>query len=225
MVPEVIEQMRKELYDTRFCVSDFEKYDLKALENTNEPFFWMVREHGTTLSYIGPTRMSQLFDSEEYRIALMKDELAPITDINYWNDNSSKYFYWSGYNLTSIQKEDMNVIFQQIWSDNIKKLKDKYPEEYAVINKPLNLAMNPQIEKLVEEVLGIAENMNDDSLSKCLNRLSNWTRKAVNHKIEIYRDFAKYSFGFCEMINGKSGINGGIIFNPNATNKHWSIHT
>ncbi len=29
MIPEIIEQMRKELYDTHFCISDFEKYDLK----------------------------------------------------------------------------------------------------------------------------------------------------------------------------------------------------
>ena len=32
MIPEIIEQMRKELYDTKLCISDFEKYDLKTLE-------------------------------------------------------------------------------------------------------------------------------------------------------------------------------------------------
>lgn len=47
MIPEIIEQMRKELYDTKLCISDFEKYDLKTLEKTNEPFFWLVRTHGT----------------------------------------------------------------------------------------------------------------------------------------------------------------------------------
>ena len=45
MIPEIIEQMRKELYDTKLCISDFEKYDLKTLEKTNEPFFWLVRTH------------------------------------------------------------------------------------------------------------------------------------------------------------------------------------
>lgn len=55
MIPEIIEQMRKELYDTNLCISDFEKYDLKALENTNEPFFWLVRTHGTHLCFIGPS--------------------------------------------------------------------------------------------------------------------------------------------------------------------------
>ena len=44
MIPEIIEQMRKELYDTKLCISDFEKYDLKTLEKINEPFFWLVRD-------------------------------------------------------------------------------------------------------------------------------------------------------------------------------------
>ena len=30
MIPEIIEQMRKELYDTKLCISDFEKYDLNT---------------------------------------------------------------------------------------------------------------------------------------------------------------------------------------------------
>lgn len=55
MIAEVIEQMRKELYDTHFCISDFEKYDLKELENTSEPFFWLVRDGGTNLCFIGPS--------------------------------------------------------------------------------------------------------------------------------------------------------------------------
>ena len=33
MIPEIIEQMRKELYDTKLCISDFEKYDLKSFKN------------------------------------------------------------------------------------------------------------------------------------------------------------------------------------------------
>lgn len=39
MIPEIIEQMRKELYDTKLCISDFEKYDLKTLERLMSHFF------------------------------------------------------------------------------------------------------------------------------------------------------------------------------------------
>ena len=57
MIPEIIEQMRKELYDTKLCISDFEKYDLKTLEKTNEPFFWLVR---TPVSYTHLTLPTKL---------------------------------------------------------------------------------------------------------------------------------------------------------------------
>lgn len=67
MIAEVIEQMRKELYDTHFCISDFEKYDLKELENTNEPFFWLVRDGGTSLCFIGPS-MENLFFIREHSV-------------------------------------------------------------------------------------------------------------------------------------------------------------
>ena len=77
MIPEIIEQMRKELYDTKLCISDFEKYDLKTLEKTNEPFFWLVRTHGTHLCFIGPS-VESLFSSESNRFAIMKDSLAII---------------------------------------------------------------------------------------------------------------------------------------------------
>lgn len=53
MKKEIINQMRDELYDTKSCQHDFEKYDVEALAKTNEPFFWMVRELGTTLCNIG----------------------------------------------------------------------------------------------------------------------------------------------------------------------------
>ena len=85
MIPEIIEQMRKELYDTKLCISDFEKYDLKTLEKTNEPFFWLVRTHGTHLCFIGPS-VESLFSSESNRFAIMKDSHAIIASIVYWDD-------------------------------------------------------------------------------------------------------------------------------------------
>ena len=104
-------------------------------------------------------------------------------------------------------------------------MQEEYPEEYAAINVPLELVMSLETEKQVCEAKMFAQSLNDDSLSNCLKRLSNWTRQAVNHKIEIYLDFALHSFVFCEKINNKPNINGGIIFNPNATQNRWSIHT
>lgn len=221
----IIDQMRSELFDTRLCKQDFEKYDTAQLLETDEPFLWMVREHGTSLALIGPTQMDKMFHSESWRIALMKNPLDAIANILYWNDETAKYFYWSGYELCRIEKNELGIIYQRIWSGRIKKLQEEYPEEYAVINMPLELVMSLETEKQVCEAKIFAQSLNDDSLSNCLKRLSNWTRQAVNHKVEIYLDFTLHSFGFCEKINDKPNINGAVIFNPHATQNRWSIHT
>ena len=104
MIPEIIEQMRKELYDTKLCISDFEKYDLKTLEKTNEPFFWLVRTHGTHLCFIGPS-VESLFSSESNRFAIMKDSLAIIASIVYWDDlDYNKYFIGMEHNFKKYLK-------------------------------------------------------------------------------------------------------------------------
>ena len=225
MIAEVIEQMRKELYDTRFCISDFEKYDLKELENTNEPFFWLVRDGGTSLCFIGPS-MENLFSLESIRFAVMKEPLANISNIVYWSDcNTNKYFYWDGAHLQKVSKYKIISIFNNIWGSRIQQLSVQYPEEYAVINTPLKLKMSPEILERVKEVKNIASELQDSSFEDCLKRLQKWDRYAVDQHIEIYGDFAKNSFGFSEVVNGEHKICGGIIMSPNATEKRWNIHT
>lgn len=225
MIAEVIEQMRKELYDTHFCISDFEKYDLKELENTNEPFFWLVRDGGTSLCFIGPS-MENLFSLESIRFAVMKEPLANISNIVYWPDcNANKYFYWDGTHLQKVSKYKIISIFNNIWGRRIQQLSVQYPEEYAVINTPLKLKMSPEISERVKEVKDIASGLQDSSFEDCLKRLQKWDRYAVDQHIEIYGDFAKNSFGFSEVANGEHKICGGIIMSPNATEKRWNIHT
>ena len=225
MIAEVIEQMRKELYDTHFCISDFEKYDLKELENTNEPFFWLVRDGGTNLCFIGPS-MENLFSLENIRFAVMKEPLANISNIVYWPDyNANKYFYWDGAHLQKVSKYKIISIFNNIWGSRIHQLSVQYPEEYAVINTPLKLKMSPEISERVKEVKNIASELQDSSFEDCLKRLQKWDRYAVDQHIEIYGDFAKNSFGFSEVVNGEHKICGGIIMSPNATEKRWNIHT
>ena len=61
MIPEIIEQMRKELYDTKLCISDFEKYDLKTLEKTNEPFFLVSAHTRNTFVFYWPQCRKSFF--------------------------------------------------------------------------------------------------------------------------------------------------------------------
>ena len=223
MIREIIEQMRKELYDTNLCISEFEKYDLKALENTNEPFFWLVRTHGTHLCFIGPS-VESLFSSESNRFTIMRDSLAIIASVFYLDDlDYNKYFYWDGAGLQKVTKDKMVSIFNNIWGNRIQQLSVQYPEEYAAINKPLGLKMSPEISEC--EVKNIASELQDPSFENCLKMLLSWPRTAVNQYVEIYGDFAKNSFGFSNVINGERKICGGIIMSPNATERRWIIHT
>lgn len=71
-----------------------------------------------------------------------------------------------------------------------------------------------------------ANELGDSSLVDCLERLTHWTRLAVDHKIELYSDFEEYSFTFCEKVNGEPRVCGGIIYSESASDgRHWSMHT
>ncbi|CDB10892.1 putative uncharacterized protein [Bacteroides sp. CAG:633] len=124
--------MRSELFDTRLCKQDFEKYDVAQLQDTDEPFLWMVREHGTSLALIGPTQMDKMFRSESWRIALMRNPLDAIANILYWNDETAKCFYWSGFELCRIEKDELGIIYQRIWSGRIKKLQESQNDKVVV---------------------------------------------------------------------------------------------
>ena len=64
-----------------------------------------------------------------------------------------------------------------------------------------------------DEVMQYAKSINDTSLQNCLDRLKEWEKNPNRPcEIEIYYDFAPYSFGFTERYpDGKIGINGRII--------------
>ena len=156
----------------------------------------------------------------------MKDSLAIIASIVYWDDlDYNKYFYWDGAQLQKVSKDKVISIFNNIWGSRIHQLSIQYPEEYAAINKPLEFKMSPEISERVKEVKNIASELQDSSFEDCLKSLQKWVRFAINQHIEIYGDFAKNSFGFSEVVNGERKICGGIIMSPNATERRWSIHT
>ena len=61
-------------------------------------------------------------------------------------------------------------------------------------------------------------------LVRALCREFNWPH---SEKIEFYDDYMPYSFSFCEIKNGKSAMNGGLILHgqENMQTAHYSIHT
>lgn len=223
MREKIIEYMRSQLSKERLCIEDFEKYDVPALEKSMEPFFWMVREHGTSLDYIGPTRMNKLFENEAARFQIFRESDSPIYSIKYWRDG--RLFFFDGLQLVEISKPEVDVIYENIWHNEIERLKERYPLEYEMRDKPLELEMSDDTRKLYEETLAFAESIGDTSLKDCVCRLQHHARYAICHKINLYRDFADKSFGFSETIYGDSRLVGGIIYSSHLDNNRWSTHT
>jgi len=65
-----------------------------------------------------------------------------------------------------------------------------------------------------EKTVKYAESIGDETLNKCIERLKQWeTNSNGRYEIELYYDFAPYSFGFAEVAqDGTRGIVGGLLY-------------
>lgn len=236
MVNKIIEQMRSYLPENESCINDFEKYDVKDVENNWEPFFWVVRDYGTSLCHIGPTRMNKLFENEASRFQIFRDPDAPIGSVKWWNEG--RVFFYDGFQLVQIHKVDIECIYANIWYSEIERLKEKYPTEYEMRNKLLEIRMEEQVAERLEKSKEFANSIGDTSLDDCLTRLSKHSRLGVDHYISLFPDFSKHGYIFCEYLNNECRMNGGIIYHGNPKEGYkenssvqlnpsygWSIHT
>lgn len=225
MVQKIIEQMTAELNDTRFCKSDFE-YDLKSLNGYDGPFFWMVRQNGTSLQLIGASEMLKWKECQGMRFQMFRDKNWAIASIMYWNEPNTKYFYYDGISMVSVTKEDIPVIWDALFSSFLNMVIEEHQDEYNIKDEPLDIEYaSEETEKRMKEAMKLAEGMQDTSLQACLDNLSKHWRSSDNHVIQIYNDFAKHSFGWSEIINGKCVMNGGLIYHDYKKNDHWQIHS
>ena len=222
---ELIAAMRDEIFVGGWCEKDFEKYDVSSIEKCGEPFLWTVRETGTSLDFIGATRMRECFANEQLRMEIFRDETAPIaSSLFHWCDDM-RHYYFDGLSLVPVSTGEIKDIYQNLWSEEIKLQRELHKEECEACKKELSLVImcdadwyNMVIKKSVE--------MNDPSLGMCLSRLTHWDRQAVNHTIEIYKDFGTYDIYFVEMVNGQKRTCGGIVYDKEGYDgKHWSMHT
>ena len=228
MKQEVIEQMRTQLYDTDWCRKDFEIYS-KTLKETTEPFFWMVREYGTSLVKLGVSEIQRWFSNEVLRMAIFREMSMPLDSLMYYTNSGCgawKLFYLDGLTLTRISKMDMLTIFNNLvcayWADKTNEFK----EEFNMCNKPLEIKFaSIEAERAFNQSLEYAKELNDNSLNECVSRLSKWVRIAVDHCIVLSCDFTEHGFYFQEKVNGEPKICGGIIMDKSAKEKRWSTHT
>ena len=187
----------------------------------------MVREHGTTLLKIGASEIARWFSNECCRFDMFRNPDAPFGYISYYsNYEHLKIFYWDGLDLRRITMQDAANIYDNLVTPMWEQKNQQYPKEYEMRSKPLEIRfMSEETEKRYQADLLYAQGLNDTSLQDCVNRLSHWCRKAVDHYISISSDFTEHGYCFCEMVNGEPRINGGIIMSQYAEKNRWSTHT
>lgn len=113
MKQEIIKKLRSELNDTYWCQNDFEKYDIESFQGKDEPFFFLIRENGTSLIFVGPSLEYKL-RSEANRFRTMRDPEWVIKDFLFYQEDGIKYFYYDGYIINRIsQKEEIGDIFKK----------------------------------------------------------------------------------------------------------------
>lgn len=233
----IIDKMRSYLSENENCIKDFEKYDIKELEENWEPFFWMVREYGTSLLHIGPSRMNNLFRNETSRFQIFRDNDAPIASLKYWGDNGRIFFY-DGFQLVEIHSIDIECIYANIWYNEIERVKEEHIAEFEMCDKPLEIRMEECVAAKLDASMAFAKSISDTSLEECLARLSKHSRLGVDHYITIMSDFSEHGYLFFENLNGECRMNGGIIYHGNHKEGYkenssvqinpsygWSIHT
>lgn len=237
MVNKIIKQMRSQLSENLNCIHDFEKYDVPEIKNNLEPFFWSVCEYGTVHCYIGPTRMNRLFENEESRFRIFRENDAPIAGAKWYEDNR-KIFFFDGFQLVNITPADIDVIYANIWHGEIERLKEKYPAEYEMRDEKLEIRMDECVAAKLGESMAFAKSIRDTSLEECLSRLSKHPRLGIDHYIKLTSDFSEHGYLFFENLNGECRMNGGIIYHGNPKEGYkenssiqltpsygWSIHT
>lgn len=87
-----------------------------------------------------------------------------------------------------------------------------------------------------ENTVKYAKSIGDETLSKCIERLKQWeVNSNGRYEIELYTDFAPYSFGFAEVAkDGTRGVVGGLLYHGKPDRSFavmiggpfhgWSIH-
>lgn len=223
MRKEVIEQMESYLNGNRFQSYDFD-IDKGDLKDKNEPFIWGLLPSGTGLILLGETFEKGL-EKESFRMRILKDKMVPIKDFMYWSKNlECRIFYYDYLDLREIQKEDVEKLYLNIWDERIERLKKEHKEEAEAANKPIEIICKYDCEEHLKEQLIYAKSLEDESLKDILDRLKSYIRMAIDHKFYLLKD-GEHDFCFEERVNGKTWINGGIIFHANKSENRWEIHT
>lgn len=190
--------------------SDFEKYDKPYIESAaacSFPMIWIVGKSHTHLLKLGGYK-KRFFENESVRLAYVQGD-----------DTFSFYLDTCGGDyLFLIEKENVSritadqaraAILDYVhpvvgeWESQNGKLPGKCKVKVRFGNVTAD-----RLKKLVRD----CEAHGDTSLMDILKRFHSYRQTAADHFIRINYDQRYNEFGFCEYVNRKPRLNGGIIF-------------
>lgn len=225
---ELIEALRAELYDNKWCQQDFEKYDVDIIRESPEPFFWLCRINGTNIMRCGMSSFLKRFGNERGRFEVFRNPNAPIEGLLYYKNSAypQKCFYWDGFNLQYVTLDDVEEIWRNLSDGFLKELRVEHWKEWETREDILEVRFGSDgVARRYREALEVADNLADDSLARCVERLKHHPKISMCHYVLIESDFVKHGFQFTEVVAHNSYLVGGIIPDFHKEHDRWQIHT
>lgn len=227
MKEQTLKAMIKAVDDMKSMRSDFYKWDLKTLANTNDsiPFLWVCSKSATHLLVLDEKKMvDYAYENESWRFDFMAN---PTQELSYFAQAVSyggDVYYYDGMEdkLQLISKEKLTTLLANVFRPICKRaeatIKDAWGEIDGSYTAKLPIHFTQGARKLVREILATDE---ADELLQTLYRIRRWKRIASAQRIDVGLDFLDKSFSFNDVANADSIMSGGIIYDDG----HWTIHT
>lgn len=184
----------------------------KDLELESERFRFMQHPEDDLESFLRFTRW------EGYKSIWRDGEVIPADVVLFYDGTDIK-------ELTDAEKKEFPDMARKMWKAVSGPLQNwvsrEWVEELKYYKQHIPVVFSSP--KVRQPFLLELRSENGRELMRTCKHLQRWWRHAVNQKIYIGLDLYPHCFSFCECVNGKHNINGGIIYDEDS--KTWSIHT
>lgn len=214
MIVDILNKMAEIVASTMTSFqSDFEKYDKEYITREGVkafPFLWMVAPSHTYLLRFADFK-KDFFENEALRYSIVQK--SSWYHAYLWPNRgkvSEKIYYVTVDGLREVSVEQAREIMRDIitpviaaWEQEHEKIPTK--SKVRVEFQDISLA---QLKRLIQD----CRYHNNDTLWECLKRFHNYQQCAKDHKIIVKWNDCYQRFSFCEFINGKAQLSGGIVF-------------
>lgn len=207
----IIKQMSNIVADVMTSFqSDFENYDKLYIEKAEAcqfPMIWIVGASHTHLLKLGSYK-ELFFNNESARFIYVQEGNGFDAYLNmYPNDH---IFIIGKDKVSEVSLDQAKEAVHDYMMPAVKEWEDcngSLPKRCKVKVKLNNISISK-----LKQLICDCEAHNDTSLVDALRGFHRYRQMSSDHYIQVSYNPAYNEFGFCEYINGKSGLVGGIIF-------------